>query len=63
MMATSSIFTQITITDRQQAERFIDALAKSAKAAEKHPRKRKYICLTDPEQIKALMAKRRKRRG
>ncbi len=57
-MATSSIFTNFTITDEKTAERFLDALDKAAEQPAWKPRIPYKPPIRDPEVIRAKMAKR-----
>ena len=58
-MPTSSIFTNVKITDPKKAEAFINALDEAANAPyEKKERGESHI-LTDQEEIRKLMEKRR----
>lgn len=57
-MATSSIFTNIVISDPKKAERFIDALEVSSLDPEWKPTTPVNPPLTDIEAIRRLMAKR-----
>lgn len=57
-MATSSIFTNVKITDPVQAKNFIDALDQSAKESKRQPLAHVGPYLTDKQSIKVLMAKR-----
>ena len=56
-MPTSSIFTNIVITDPQQVERFVDALEQSSHDPAWVP-KTSITQLTDPEAIRALFVRR-----
>ena len=44
-MATSSIFTNVKITDRHSAETFISALEKASKSPQRVPKKLLELCL------------------
>lgn len=57
-MATSSIFTNIKITNPKQAELFANAMEASANEPERVPSMPVKPPLTDPEAIRSLMAKR-----
>ncbi len=57
-MATSSIFTNIVISDPKKAEKFIDALEASSLDPEWKPTTHVKPPLTDIEAIRRLMAKR-----
>lgn len=61
-MATSSIFANFVINDKETAESFVRALEASANDVQ-----RKTVCtststVTDPEAIRALLLKRKERR-
>lgn len=56
-MATSSIFASFQINDKETAERFANALDKSASEPEWKPTNH-IVHLTDPKKIKELWAKR-----
>ncbi len=58
IMATSSIFTNIVISDPKKAEKFIDALEASSRDPEWKPTTPVKPPLTDIEAIRRLMAKR-----
>lgn len=58
IMATSSIFTNIVISDPKKAEKFIDALEASSLDPEWKPTTPVKPPLTDIEAIRRLMAKR-----
>lgn len=57
-MATSSIFTNVKITDRRSAETFISALEKASKSPQRVPTTTVNAPLGDKEAIRALFAKR-----
>ena len=57
-MATSSIFTNIVITDPKKVERFVDALESSIHDPAWKPTTPVKPPLTDAEAIRKLMAKR-----
>lgn len=57
-MATSSIFTNVKITDKKSAEMFISALEKASKAPKRVPTTEVGEPLRDKEAIRALFAKR-----
>ena len=57
-MATSSIFTNVKITDRHSAETFISALEKASKSPQRVPTTTVNAPLRDKEAIRALFAKR-----
>ena len=57
-MATSSIFTNIVISDPKKAEKFIDALEVSSRDLEWKPTTSVKPPLTDTEAIRRLMSKR-----
>lgn len=57
-MATSSIFTNVKITDKKSAEMFISALEKASKAPKRVPTAEVSEPLRDKEAIRALFAKR-----
>ena len=57
-MATSSIFTNVKINDRDSAEMFISALEKASKAPKRVPTTKVDPPLRDKEAIRALFAKR-----
>ena len=56
--ATSSIFTNVKITDRHSAETFISALEKASKSPQRVPTTTVNAPLGDKEAIRALFAKR-----
>lgn len=58
LMATSSIFANIKITDTINAERFIDAIEASANELKRVPSRQVNPPLTDSDAIRELMAKR-----
>lgn len=62
-MATSSIFEQIKLTDPKVIERFIEALEASERDAMNRPKPSAPIIptLTDHEEIRKLMSKRKKK--
>ena len=53
-MATESIFHNIVINDRKAAERFVNALEASRKAAEKHPYHHSGSRVATLEEVKAM---------
>lgn len=57
-MATSSIFTNVKIEDRESAEMFISALEKASKSPKRTPTTKVNAPLRDKEAIRALFAKR-----
>lgn len=57
-MATSSIFTNVKITDRESAEIFISALEKASDAPKRMPTTKVSAPLRDKEAIRALFSKR-----
>lgn len=59
-MATSSIFTNVKITDSKKAEAFINALDAAANASREPDEKKESHILTDHEQIRRLLSKRLK---
>ncbi|MCD8363535.1 MAG: hypothetical protein LUC98_11380 [Lachnospiraceae bacterium] len=59
-MATSSIFTNFTITDEKSAERFADTLDKAAQQPAWQPRLAVKAPVRDPEVLRNMMAKREK---
>lgn len=58
LMATSSIFVNVKITDPKKAEVFIDALDASAKEPKRKPSVPDIPILSDVDEIRRLMAKR-----
>ena len=58
-MPTSSIFTNVKITDPKKAEAFINALDEAAKAPYKKKERGEPHILTDHEEIRKLMERRR----
>lgn len=56
-MATSSIFTNVKITDPKKAEAFINALDAAANAPRERKERKESHILTDHEAIKRLMSK------
>ena len=60
-MATSSIFTNVKITDPRKAEAFINALDAAANAPKKEAKVSTNSLVTDTEKIKMMMAKRKKK--
>lgn len=60
MMATSSILTNFTITDREAAENFANALESASKESEWQPTIQTKPPLISHEEIRALFAKRKK---
>ncbi len=59
-MATSSILTNFTITEKNAADRFAEALDAASRQPSRKPTAPVNKPLRDPEAIRALMAKRRK---
>lgn len=59
-MATSSIFTNFTITDKKTAAAFVEALDAASKEPEWKPRAPIKAHVTDPDEIRALLEKREK---
>ncbi len=57
-MATSSIFTNVKITDRKSAERFVEALEAASKIPPRVPTTDVKPPLRDKEAIRAMFAKR-----
>ena len=57
-MATSSIFHNVVIKDRESAERFIEALEASSRDPKRVPTCEVKPPLTDKEAIRALFSKR-----
>ena len=57
-MATSSIFTNVKITDKKSAEMFISALEKASEAPKRVPTTKVNAPLRDKEAIRALFSKR-----
>ena len=58
-MATSSIFTNIKIKDAKTAERFVAALEESEKEKDRKSSVQAYPILTDLDEIRKLVAKRK----
>lgn len=56
-MATSSILTNVKITDPHKAELFVDALEASSKDSKRVPASDAKLPLTDKEAIRALFLK------
>ena len=56
-MPTSSIFTNVKITDSEKAEAFINALDAAANAPYKRKERKESHIVTDHEAIRRLMAK------
>ena len=56
-MATSSILTNVKITDPHKAELFVDALEASSKDPKRVPASEAKLPLTDKEAIRALFLK------
>ena len=56
-MPTSSIFTNVKITDPTKAEAFINALDEAANAPHEKKQREKAHILTDHEEIRKLMKK------
>lgn len=56
-MATSSIFTNVKITDAKSAERFVEALDKASKLPKRVPTSKVNPPLKDKKAIKALFEK------
>ena len=61
-MATSSIFTNVRITDPKKAEMFINALEESANAQIKKPVTSFTSIVADADEIRRIMAKRASRK-
>ena len=59
-MATSSIFTNVKITDPKKATAFINALDAAANAPREPKERKESHILTDHEEIRKLMSKRLK---
>ena len=59
-MATSSIFESVKIKGEKNAEVFMDAYEASIQDADKEPVRIERLIISDPETIKAVMAKGRK---
>lgn len=57
-MATSSIFTNIKITDPKEAEAFVKALEQSAKDGKRIPTNNSCRYTTDPDEIQKILKKR-----
>ena len=57
-MATSSIFTNIKITDKKSAEKFVEALEAASKVPKRVPTTQVDPPLRDKKAIKAMFAKR-----
>ena len=57
-MATSSIFTNVKITDPIKAEAFINALEAAANSSRKREKEPTQSLVRDPEKLKMMMAKR-----
>ncbi len=62
-MATSSILTNFTITDKNAAERFADALEAASQTPLKKSSAPTAKQLRSPEAIKELLAKRNRKNG
>ena len=62
-MATSSILTNFTITEKNAAERFADALEAASKQPTRKPTAPVNKPLREPDAIRALMAKRKENYG
>lgn len=60
-MATSSIFANFNITDKETAEAFANALAESAADGPYQPQTDRSVRLATPEEIEAFVARRKKR--
>ena len=56
-MATSSIFTNVKITDRESAETFVDALEKASKLSKRIPTSKVNSLLRDRDAIRVLFEK------
>lgn len=56
-MATSSIFTNVKITDPKKAEAFINALDAAANAPREQKERKESHILTDHDAIRKLMSK------
>lgn len=61
-MATSSIFTRVRIDNEKDAEAFVDALEKSEKATENEKLTPTYRYITNPDEIRELVAANKKAR-
>lgn len=59
-MATSSIFAQVKITDPKKAEAFVNALDASAKDPKRKPSAPVIPTVTDLDEIRKIMSKRKK---
>ena len=59
LMATSSIFTHVKITDPKKVEKFVDALEASEKAQVNKPSAPSIPALKDLDEIRKLVAKRK----
>lgn len=57
IMATSSIFTNVKITDPKKAEAFINALDAAANAPREQKERKESHILTDHDAIRKLMSK------
>lgn len=60
-MATSTIFANIKIKDAETAERFVAALEESEKEKDRKSSAQAYPILTDLDEIRKLVAKRKKK--
>lgn len=60
-MATSTIFANIKIKDSETAERFVAALEESEKEKDRKSSAQAYPILTDLDEIRKLVAKRKKK--
>lgn len=55
-MATSSIFARVKINNEKDAQAFVDALEKSEKATENEVLTPTYRFVTDPDEIRRVVA-------
>ena len=62
-MPTSSIFHNVIIDDPETAERFLNALEESEEASRGKPIGPGYPVLRDPDEIRKLLARRKKLHG
>lgn len=58
-MATSSIFTNVKITDPKKAEAFINAMDAAANVPRENTQKKAYCIESNPEKIREMFAKRK----
>lgn len=61
-MATSSIFANFNINDNETAEAFAEALAQSAADQPPMPKSSNAVYVTEPDELKRMMARRKKRK-